>query len=126
MLLVLAIAAAVFGVLTVVSGSRALFGSEAARAAAGAAVPFVLWFNFLAGFAYLVAATGIALGRSWARPLAVALAAATVAIFVLFGVAIAAGVPYEMRTVGAMVLRSAFWISVALVLIRRRVLPSQL
>jgi len=126
MLRVLAIAAAVFGVLTVVSGGRALFGSEAARAAAGAAVPFVLWFNFLAGFAYLVAATGIALGRSWARPLAVALAAATVAIFVLFGVAIAAGVPYEMRTVGAMVLRSAFWISVALVLIRRRVLPSQL
>ena len=46
-----AIVAIVFGVLTVVSGGRALFAGAEARAAVGNAVPFVLWFNFLAGFA---------------------------------------------------------------------------
>ena len=39
------IAAILFGVLTILSGGQALFGGEAARAAVGAAVPFVLWFN---------------------------------------------------------------------------------
>ena len=48
-----AIAAGVFGVLTLYSGGMALFGGELARAAVGNAVPFVLWFNFLAGFAYI-------------------------------------------------------------------------
>jgi hypothetical protein len=37
----------------------ALFGTEATRAAAGNAVPFVLWFNFLAGFAYILAGLGL-------------------------------------------------------------------
>lgn len=38
------IVAVVFGVLTIMSGGRALFGGAAARAAMGNAVPFVLWF----------------------------------------------------------------------------------
>ena len=36
-----------------------LFGGEAARAAAGQFMPFVLWFNFIAGFAYVVAGVGL-------------------------------------------------------------------
>lgn len=47
----LAMVAVLFGWLTVLSGGRTLFGGEAARLAAGAVVPFVLWFNFVAGFA---------------------------------------------------------------------------
>ena len=39
--------AIVFGVLTIFSGGRTLLGS----ADAGAVVPFVLWFNTLAGLA---------------------------------------------------------------------------
>ncbi len=31
-----------------------LFDGEAARTAAGAYVPLVLWFNFIAGFAYVI------------------------------------------------------------------------
>ncbi len=44
-LTVVAIIAITFGLLTIVSGARALFGG----ADMGAVVPFVLWFNFLAG-----------------------------------------------------------------------------
>jgi len=51
---VLAVIAMAFGALTVFSGGRALFGDAQARAAVGNAVPFVLWFNFLAGFAYVL------------------------------------------------------------------------
>ena len=47
----LAVVAVLFGLLTVFSGGRTLFGGEGARLAAGAIVPFVLWFNFVAGFA---------------------------------------------------------------------------
>ena len=56
---VAALVALVFGALTVTSGGKVLFGSEATRAAAGAYVPFVLWFNFLAGFAYVAAGVGL-------------------------------------------------------------------
>lgn len=108
--IVFAIAAALFGILTLLSGGMALFGSPAAS---GAVVPFVLWFNFLAGFAYIAAAYGLVSGRPWAGPLAVAIALSTLFVFAAFGVAVASGVPYEMRTVGAMAVRSAFWIVIA-------------
>ena len=44
-----------FGLLTIKEGGTILFGDAAARAAAGNYVPFVLWFNFVAGFAYVFA-----------------------------------------------------------------------
>ena len=44
------VAAIAFGLLTLISGGSALFG----LVDMGAVVPFVLWFNFLAGFAYVV------------------------------------------------------------------------
>jgi len=54
-LTITAAVATVFGLLTIVSGGRALFGGVDM----GAAVPFVLWFNFLAGFAYVLAGIGL-------------------------------------------------------------------
>ena len=48
-----------FGLLTIKSGGAILFGNDAARDAAGNYVPFVLWFNFLAGFAYVIAGAGL-------------------------------------------------------------------
>lgn len=106
-------AAVVFGALTILSGGVALFGTPAQRATVGNAVPFVLWFNFIAGFFYVAAGVGLIGRKGWASPLAVALAAATVTIFWAFGLTIAAGTPYEMRTIGAMTLRAAFWIGTA-------------
>ena len=48
-----------FGLLTIREGGSILFGSGASRAAAGNYVPFVLWFNFVAGFAYILAGVGL-------------------------------------------------------------------
>jgi hypothetical protein len=48
----MAISAIVFGAMTVLAGGIALFGPLESRAALGNTVPFVLWFNLLAGFAY--------------------------------------------------------------------------
>jgi hypothetical protein len=100
-----------FGILTVLSGGRVLFGGEAARAAVGNAVTFVLWFNFTAGFIYVIAGIGLFLWRRWAAPLSAAIAISTLVVFVAFGWHVATGGAFEMRTVGAMTLRSGFWVS---------------
>jgi hypothetical protein len=113
-----AIIAVAFGALTVVSGGAALFGGPEARAAVGDAVPFVLWFNFLAGFAYVAAGIGLWLRQPWAARLALLIALATLAVFAAFGVHIATGGAYEPRTVGAMTLRTLVWLAIA-VLARR-------
>lgn len=102
-----------FGLATLSAGGEVLFGSLEARQAAGAYVPFVVWFNFSAGFAYLLAGAGLAVGRRWATWLAVALAASTALVFMALGAHIAAGYPYELHTVKAMSLRTAFWAAVA-------------
>jgi len=111
----LAIFTGVFGLLTVKSAGEVLFVEGAAREAAGNYVPFVVWFNFLAGFAYIAGATGLALWRSWIRPLAFAIAALTISVFIVFGVHIAMDGAYEPRTVGAMSLRSLVWLGIAFV-----------
>ncbi|MCM2290212.1 MAG: hypothetical protein NDI67_14385 [Sulfuritalea sp.] len=109
----LAIAAIVFGLLTVVSGGRALFGGAAARAELGNIVPFVLWFNFIAGLVYVAAGAGLLTARRGAAQLSLLLAVTTVLVFLAFMAHIVSGGAYEMRTVGAMAIRSLFWIVVA-------------
>lgn len=98
-----------FGVLTILSGGRALFGGLEARAAVGDAVPFVLWFNFLAGFAYVAAGIGLFLRKPWAVRLSIAILVATVLVAIAFGVHVLLGGTYETRTVLAMSLRSLVW-----------------
>ena len=110
--------AIVFGVLTVLSGGRALFGGEQARAAVGDAVPFVLWFNFLAGFAYVAAGIELLRRRRPAVMMSVAIFAATVLVFLAFGAHALLGGAYETRTVGAMILRAAVWAGISVVAIR--------
>jgi len=105
--------ALIFGLATIVSGGQVLFGDEAARAAAGNYMPFVVWFNFLAGFAYVGAAVGLATGQAWAARLALVIAIATALVFLVFGLFALAGTPFEPRTVGAMTLRTALWAGIA-------------
>ena len=114
----LAIAAIAFGALTVFSGGRALFGGMEARAELGNVVPFVLWFNFIVGFVYVLAGVALLRTRRWAAPVALLLAVATVLVFLAFAVHVFAGGAFEARTVGALSLRSLFWIAVALVAMR--------
>ena len=117
-ILIAAIVVTLFGLLTVLSGGRALFGGPEARAAVGDAVPFVLWFNFLAGFAYVTAGIGLILQTSWAAKLSIAILVATVLVMIAFGVHVLLGGAYEMRTVWAMSLRTVVWGVVVGVVIR--------
>ncbi len=109
----LAVVAVLFGLLTVFSGGRTLFGGEAARLAAGAIVHFVLWFNFVAGFAYVACGLGLWGRLRWSVPLAVFIAVATGLVFAAFGVHAWNGAAYEARTVGAMALRTVLWAGIA-------------
>ncbi len=110
--------AALFGLATVVSGGRVLFGPEVARVEAGQFLPGLVLFNFLAGFLYVAAAVGLALGRRWAARLAALLGGATLLAFAAFGLFVAAGGGYEPRTVVAMAFRAAFWLAVARLALR--------
>lgn len=112
-IMIAAAIAVLFGLATIVSGGRALFGGPEARAAVGAAVGFVLWFNFVAGFAYVLAGIGLFMRQRWAARLAMLIAASTLAVFAAFGVHVALGGAFEMRTVAAMTLRSALWVVIA-------------
>lgn len=110
---VLSLIAILFGLLTIKSGGSVLFIDGDARLAAGNYVPFVLWFNFSAGFVYIVAGAALWLQRTWSAWLSLVLAGSTLVIFVAFGLYILNGGEYEMRTVIAMSLRSGIWIMIS-------------
>lgn len=110
---VISLVAVGFGLLTIKEGGTVLFGDEASRATAGNYVPFVLWFNFLAGFAYVVAGVGLWMRQRWAVWLAIAIAAVTTLTFAAFGVHVVSGGAYEARTVIAMSLRTLVWVVIA-------------
>lgn len=114
--LIIALIAGLFGLLTLKSGGEVLFIDGTGRAAAGKYVPFVLWFNFLAGFAYLATAIGIALWRPWAAPLSAIIASLTLLVFAAFAIHIWSGGAFETRTLGAMSLRSLVWLGIAFTL----------
>ena len=109
----LAIAAIAFGTLTLFSGGAALFGSPQARAAVGTAVPFVLWFNFCAGFVYILAGVGLLWRSRWAVYASIFLALSTAVVAAAFGVYVLSGGAFEIRTIGALAIRLLFWIVVA-------------
>jgi len=114
----MAVAAIAFGVVTVLTGGRALFGSLETRADFGKAVPFVLWFNFLVGFVYIVAGVGLLLCRHWAVYTSLFVAVSTILVFVAFGVHVIGGGAFERRTIFALTIRSLFWMAVTIVSIR--------
>ncbi|MCF6354459.1 MAG: hypothetical protein L3J26_05045 [Candidatus Polarisedimenticolaceae bacterium] len=108
------IIAILFGLLTIKSGGSVLFIDGEARVQAGNYVPFVLWFNFMAGFAYLVAGVGLWRKERWAVWLATLIAMTTLAVFALFALHILNGGNYEQRTVIAMSARSLIWSLIAI------------
>ncbi len=109
----ISVVAVVFGLMTLKEGGSVLLGDEAARAAAGHYVPFVLWFNFLAGFAYVVAGVGVWMAQRWAAWLALVIVSLTALTFAAFGAHVLGGGAYEMRTVIAMSMRTLVWAAIA-------------
>ncbi len=110
--------AVAFGAATLLEGGHVLFGGPEARAGAGNFVPFVLWFNFAAGFAYVAAGIGTLFELRPAVRLAWGIATSTALAFAAFGVHVALGGAFEMRTLVAMTLRTAFWVVQAVALPR--------
>jgi hypothetical protein len=110
---IVAIVAILFGALTVVSGGSVIFFSEPARAA-GNYVPFVVWFNFLAGFAYVAAGIGLYKWRRWALNLSTVIAVVTLLVFAGLGIHILQDGAFEMRTVVAMAFRFVLWAGISL------------
>ncbi len=102
-------AAAVFGVMTVVSGGTVLFGGDQLSRLAGNVVSFVLWFNFLAGFAYVMTGIGLWFARGWARWMAIAILIGTAIVLCAFLVYVSQGGPHETRTLVALIFRTGFW-----------------
>ena len=111
-----AVIAVLFGAATVASGGNVLFGGGADRA--GSYVPFIVWFNFVAGFFYVAAGPGLWLRQAWAAWLAIALAVGTAAAFAALGLHIDRGGAYEARTVIAMSLRLGIWVAIAALAMR--------
>lgn len=121
LLTILGIVAIVFGAATIKEGGTVLF-TESGKLDAGKFVPFVLWFNFLAGFAYILAGIMLLKLKNCSRRLSSVIAVSTIIIFILFGVHIFKGGEYEVRTLVAMTLRSGLWIMIALVALKTDVL----
>jgi hypothetical protein len=111
--LIAALIAAAFGFVTIAVGGSTLVSVLENRDETGNIVNFVLWFNFLAGFAYVAAAVGLFFWKRWAAPLSAVIAVATVFVFIAFGVHVWLGGAFEARTIGAMTLRSIVWIGIA-------------
>ena len=112
-IVIAAIVAILFGIATIVSGGTVLFTDSQFRTDAGNFVPFVVWFNFLAGFAYVAAGIGLLAWQHWGVRLSMLIALATLLVFAALDVHILLGGAYETRTLAAMTLRSIVWLLIA-------------
>ena len=111
---IITVIAVVFGLLTIKSGGSVLFVDGPFRKDAGNYVPFVVWFNFLAGFTYLIAGGGLWMQKHWAVWISIFIVVATLAVFAILGIHILKGGMYETRTIAAMSLRTVAWALIAM------------
>lgn len=102
----------IFGIMTVVSGGRSLF-TEEGIATRGNIVPLVLWFNFIAGFFYLLAGLSTFNIKACVKKLSVVLASLSSIVLIYLIIHIYKGGLYETKTVLAMNFRTFFWIGFA-------------
>lgn len=106
--------AILFGCMTLLEGGKVLF-PETGRIGAGNIVPFVLWFNWIAGFFYIIAGVGLFRMKSCAKKLSSVIAVGSLLVLIALIVHIQSGGLYEMRTIFAMSFRTLVWISIATV-----------
>jgi len=109
---IIAILAILYGIMTLKAGGSTLFIDEV-RLAAGDYVPFVLWINFLLGFAYITAGMGLFLGKMWAKNLSLSIAGITLITYAAFGIHIALGGLFKAKTLKAMTVRSLVWVGIS-------------
>lgn len=103
----------IFGFMTLREGGSVLFIDGIGRQEAGAFVPFVLWFNFLTGFALVTVGVALFRNSTWVLRVSVAVAALSFLVLAAFLIFVAFGGPYEVRTLIAMPLRTLIWVGIA-------------
>lgn len=108
----LAVLAAAFGVATVVAGTRVLAGADPGY------VVFrpLLWFNTAMGLAYLAAAFAIWRDAALGGRAALVIFALNTAVLAAIAVLHLTGEAVATTSLGAMSLRTAFWLSLWLAL----------
>ena len=111
------IIAIVFGMMTMKSGGNVLFIDGPARIEAGNYIGFVVWFNFIAGFFYIITGIGLWIKQPWVKIMSLTIAATTLLVFFAFAIHVLIGGNYEIRTVIAMTLRSVIWILISMAII---------
>jgi len=116
---IITVIAVVFGLLTIKSGGTVLFVDGAFREDAGNYVPFVVWFNFWAGFVYLIAGGGLWMQKHWAVWISIFIVVASLVVFAILGIHILKGGMYEVRTIAAMSLRTVVWALIAMFAYRK-------
>jgi hypothetical protein len=109
----------IFGVMTLVSGGRAIF-TEEGIASRGHIVPLVLVFNFIAGFFYFFASILTFKLNPSVKMLAIALAVSCGMVWLYLIYHILHGGLYEHRTLVAMSFRTIFWVVLAIYFRRSR------
>ncbi len=112
--LIAAVFAVAFGILTIISGGSVLFFPGTFKKEVGNFVPFVVWFNFLIGFAYVISGGGLWFKKNWAVWISFFIAITTLVVFAILGIHILQGGLYEIRTVFALIFRIAVWTFIAI------------
>jgi voltage-gated potassium channel Kch len=65
-----------------------------------------------------MAGAGLLLRRRWAVHTSLFVAVSTILVFAAFGVHVIGGGAFERRTLGALIIRSLFWVAVTIVSMR--------
>lgn len=107
------VGAILFGLLTLKEGAQAIFVHQLRNSPEMTYVPFVVWFNFLSGFALIVTGVSFLLNQSFTRKIAVSTAAASWVCFFTLIAFIAMGGAHSERTPIAMTLRTLIWTGLA-------------
>lgn len=104
----------IFGLLTVSSGGRTLF-TDVGMNSSGNIILAILWFNFIAGFFYILAGVfALRLQKTPLKNLSIFLAISNTALLLYLFKVIFEGTLYESRTLLAMSFRTLFWIGFAI------------
>lgn len=104
----LALVFIIFGVITVISGGRSLF-TVAGFNSRGQIVPVVLWYNFVAGFFYIIVGISTFKLKSCAKKVSAILAISSIIVLIYLINYIFQGGIYENKTLFAMSFRTIFW-----------------
>lgn len=110
---VISIFVIVFGIMTLREGGSVLFFDGVARQEAGAFVPFVLWFNFLTGFALIAVGVAFLRNATWVFRVSASVLALSVLVLSAFLIFVVYGGRHEVRTLVAMPLRTVIWAGIA-------------